>query len=42
METNIPEWHIPVVTDRLAAYEANPALAIDLDTAMDDIEAELQ
>ena len=39
---DIPEWHIPVVTERLAAYEPDPALATDLDAAMDDIEAELQ
>jgi len=39
--TDVPEWHIQIVSDRLEEYKKNPKLALDFDEAMNDIENEL-
>jgi hypothetical protein len=40
-ETDIPNWHIDMVSKRLAEYQKNPSVPMDFDTAMDDIEKAL-
>ncbi len=40
-ENSIPEWHMQVVTERLNEYKSNPSLALDFDTAIDEIENEI-
>ncbi|MCD4710430.1 MAG: addiction module protein [Bacteroidales bacterium] len=40
-EVEIPEWHKDLVRKRLADYKKNPGSALDFDSAMDDIEKEL-
>lgn len=37
-EMEIPAWHKDIVRDRLAEYKKNPEIALDFDSAMDDIE----
>ncbi len=36
----VPEWHKDILRERLAAYRANPAIAIPFDDAMDALENE--
>jgi hypothetical protein len=38
---DIPQWHKPIIDQRLAAYKANPANVQDFDQALDEIEKEL-
>jgi hypothetical protein len=37
-EIDVPEWHKEIVRDRLEEYKKNPKIAMDFDTAMDEIE----
>lgn len=37
----IPQWHIDEVRENLALYNQDPSIAMDFDSAMDDIEKEL-
>ncbi len=39
-EVDIPDWHKDIVRKRLADYKDNPSIALDFDSAMDDIEKE--
>jgi hypothetical protein len=34
----IPQWHIDEVRKNLALYNQDPSIAMDFDSAMDDIE----
>ncbi|MEN8251424.1 MAG: addiction module protein [Bacteroidota bacterium] len=38
---DVPDWHKDLVRKRLAEYRNNPDIALDFDSAMDDIEKEL-
>lgn len=40
-DTDIPEWHIAMVSERLEEYKRNPSMGTDFDEAMDDIEKDL-
>ena len=40
-DSDVPEWHMQIVTERMEEYKKNPKLAQDFDEAMDDIEKEL-
>jgi len=40
-EVDIPDWHKDLVKKRLDEYHNNPGIALDFDSAMDDIEKEL-
>lgn len=40
-ELNIPSWQMDIAIARLEEYDKNPDQAMDFDTAMDEIEADL-
>jgi hypothetical protein len=40
-EFDIPEWHKSMLEERKEEYRKNPDQALDMDSAMDDIEKEL-
>lgn len=40
-ESNIPQWHQDIVSERMENYKKKPGSAIDFNEAMDDIEKEL-
>ncbi len=42
VEVDVPEWHKSMVRQRLEEYRKNPGSAIDFDSAMDDIDNDLQ
>jgi len=37
-EIDVPEWHKKIVRNRLEEYKRNPKIAMDFDSAMDEIE----
>ena len=37
-EIEVPEWHKEIVRNRMNEYKNNPNIALDFDSAMDDIE----
>jgi hypothetical protein len=37
-EMDVPEWHKEIVRARLEEYKKNPKIALDFDSAMDEIE----
>ena len=40
-DIDVPGWHKDLVRKRLEEYKKNPGIAMDFDSAMDDIEKEL-
>ncbi len=40
-ERNIPEWHKNLVRERQEKYHINPDIALDFDSAIDEIEKDL-
>ncbi len=40
-ESDIPQWHKDIVSERMEAYNKNTNTALDFDSTMDDIEKEL-
>lgn len=40
-EVHVPDWHKDLVRKRLDEYRKDPGIAMDFDSAMDDIEKEL-
>jgi len=41
IETEIPDWHKALVRERLTEYQSKPDIALDFDSAMDDLEKEI-
>jgi hypothetical protein len=41
-DSDVPEWHMQIVNERMEEYKKNPKLAQDFDDAMDDIDKELK
>ncbi len=38
---DVPDWHKDLVRKRLEEFQKDPDIAMDFDSAMDDIEKEL-